>query len=409
MSLERVESARQVPEVLRALYVPNRVLVVGTWSLDLERLLKVPASTQIHIADPDFERVAQFKSALSNLPQITIEHAPILDGTENATYYSASLASESGFVEPELLRGMWRRIETRATRKVDTITLDDYVKAQNLEFDWIILNSLKHTKILEHAESASETANIIVTRDLDTSQLATENYSAAWLDAASETLLDQREFRRVARIPERNPRFGKSVWVRNWEQFARRSLAKADEKLRIAETELEKAQARAQALSVEKEQLFEREKQFVQDAQNQLLQIELSDQRAQTVNAKNEALKEQCSTLSRTISEQATHIERLMDEAQSRSEILVSEQALSERVTQLESENTSLSARVDQATQSALLSDSNLENMRLRFRRLATRHRILLERLESIWAHANAAEGKLAPLDRKQPAKGQKK
>lgn len=198
---------------LRVLLPPRHVLLVGAgagtgpwvqWLRD--------ADVTATLIDADEAHAARLQQAAEGHAGWQVRTALVGTGAETATFHVASMASESGLVEPETLRTVWPNLRTRHKLPRQTIALADLLQEESHPANWLLLDCLPPVPLLQSARSALSGVDLLLVRSLLRAQAA----DAAHADEeALQALLGAEGFRRVAVEPGRHPALGHLLWVRD--------------------------------------------------------------------------------------------------------------------------------------------------------------------------------------------------
>ncbi len=195
-------STQAIAQILRAMYPPKTVVHVG-WGNGLGDLTQwtgwqVPYS---FVIEAEENKVAACKSQALSLIQDSGQastswqtiHATLAAQSCDQNYFLASNPSESGLLSPDSLQHAWPHLQTLATNKVVTSTLDEiwqdialqFPEAKSARSTWVIIDCLLSADILIGGKKTLESANVVCARSLLSNRavLCEAMQALGWLEA----------------------------------------------------------------------------------------------------------------------------------------------------------------------------------------------------------------------------------
>jgi hypothetical protein len=131
-------------------------------------------------------------------------------------FHQASLSSENGLLQPELLRSLWSNLKTRSQQTLQPISLKRLIHDGQSPVNWLLVDCLPALPIIESAGPALDSINVIMARViLDESSLCDRTTHLVSLQAA----LNDDHFRLLTIEPSRNHAVGYALFARNPESI----------------------------------------------------------------------------------------------------------------------------------------------------------------------------------------------
>ncbi len=244
---------------LRVLLPPRHVLLVGAGAgtspwVQWLRDVKLPAT----LVEADEAKAARLQQATEGHTGWQVRAALVGTDAETATFHVASMASESGLLEPETLRTVWPNLRTRHTQPRKTVALAKLLLDEAHPANWLLLDCLPPVPLLQSARSALSGVDLLLVRSLLRAQAADEAHAD---EEALQALLGAEGFRRVAVQPGRHPALGHLLWVRDpatTERIKPEELAALREQVDQLTRALDASSTRESAWVVERQALLAR-------------------------------------------------------------------------------------------------------------------------------------------------------
>jgi len=294
---------------LKYLYPCTGLIHVGAGNgsaLAGERFDRLPRLLAIEADDLAFSYLA---NNFQNRPGWTALKALVSDEESETSFYVASNPNESGLLDPEVLKAVWRNIGCMEIRAQASTTLSAVMQRENHAeaYNWLCIDCLPATRILHGLEKQLEQFDVIDLRVLDQAAgVLDQGCAKAETDALLEPLGYQAAF-----VEEgTNPNVLRVLYVRNGHrrleiqtdrlkqqyEFEIQQLCQDNEELKQGKAQLEKDKAdlaaarneqvgRAQQLVKEVEQLTQAK------AVAEKLAAERAQQSEQATKAKDEQAK----------------------------------------------------------------------------------------------------------------------
>ena len=196
-----------------SLLLPSKqALLIGAGRGDGEWVewLKQQPAMQTTLIEADTEAYPALLKAAENQTNWHAYHDLIAESTGDTTFFTASLSSESGLLQPNKLAGIWPNIETVQQQTRAALSLEDFTYQNALHPDWLFINCFAAQSLLQKAESVLQHVNIIIARashDID---------SLPEADLANLTQqLTQHAFTLIATEPGRHNHIVYALFVKN--------------------------------------------------------------------------------------------------------------------------------------------------------------------------------------------------
>lgn len=192
-------------------------------------------------ADPGQFAVLQQQQAAGRWTNATLLNTVIAPKAGDVEFFTASLAAESGLLQPEALRTVWRNLHTVSTdvhAALDLPSLLQYEQDQFVDQQWLLLDCLPAAALLRCAQVQLQHVDVVVARVL----LAQDNaLSIADAGVSLEELADTLPgFILVALQADRHPALGYALFVRDYRGVAQQT--QADLQMHLAKAQTEKAE-----------------------------------------------------------------------------------------------------------------------------------------------------------------------
>jgi len=203
----------------------------------------VGASQQaIQLLNAKPEKLTLFKANTSQTkphpPEANVFDWVIADQNCPTSYYQASLACESGLQDPQMLKTCWPNIQCVSQQEVVARTLDTALQAikPTLAANWLWVGSLPAATVLIGATQMLQQADVVAVR-VTTSAGAPVNAGIQTV----QTLMAQQGFELCGIQPERNPRVGTALFVKD-------HAAAQAQKMLLLSAQLQEAKQKTQEL-----------------------------------------------------------------------------------------------------------------------------------------------------------------
>lgn len=164
------------------------------------------------------------------------------------SFHTASMATESGLLEPERLRALWPNITTRQTQSRDAISLRELLEEAAIPINWLVIDCMPAGALLQAAGEPLASVDVIFARGLLGNAGAMEQEGS--LDATVHALTAS-GFRLVFTEAGRHPELGHALLVRDHTvelQTLRKQVTDAVASQREVQEQLRKAQATSDQL-----------------------------------------------------------------------------------------------------------------------------------------------------------------
>lgn len=189
-------------------------------------------------ADPGQFAVLQQQQAAGRWTNATLLNTVIAPKAGDVEFFTASLAAESGLLQPEALRTVWRNLHTVSTdvhAALDLPSLLQYEQAQFVDQQWLLLDCLPAAALLRCAQVQLQHVDVVVARVL----LAQDNaLSIADAGVGLQELVDTLPgFRLLALQANRHPALGYALFVRDYRGVAQQTQAHLQMLLTRTQTE----------------------------------------------------------------------------------------------------------------------------------------------------------------------------
>ncbi|HSW22938.1 MAG TPA: hypothetical protein VLJ62_09235, partial [Burkholderiaceae bacterium] len=244
---------------LQILMPPRHVLMVGagngasSWVQWLARSDALCAT----LVEADDGQVARLQQVCEARPQWRVRKQVVGTVAEATTFHVASMASESGLLEPEGLRSLWPNLRTRHKQTRQAIALAELLEAEDATVNWLVLDCLPGLPLLQSIEPQLAHVDVLLVRAM----LEGAPGPLTGMDERSiESWLHGEGFRRIATEPGRHPAVGHVLLVRDPAvgQASPAQLVAMREHADSLTRELEDAAGRESAAVVERQALLAR-------------------------------------------------------------------------------------------------------------------------------------------------------
>lgn len=252
--------------LLRQLYPPSAVLLVGAGSGTspwVQHLLAT-GHRNVTLVEADEPTAARLKLVAQAQPSWAVQQGVVGRNSEHTPFYTASLQTESGLLEPESLRSLWPNLQTTHQQSRQAITLAELQQDAETPANWLLVDCLPALPIIQGAAQQLAAFDVIALRVLLSSTNSnsielTQSASADALHPALQAL----GFRCLAIETSRHPAIGHALFVRDTAALAQQQQQQLAQQ---AQT-LAQAQAATQQLTAERHKLSEQLQQTKEAAQ----------------------------------------------------------------------------------------------------------------------------------------------
>ena len=209
-------------DLLRQLVPPTGLTFVGAGAGDSELLRYLQHShggCKVKLVEADEQTYRRLDAAVTRYPDWSLSRRLVASQQGPTKFHQASHAPESGLLEPESLRCLWPNLESRGSKTMDAVTLATLITELSSEMNWIWVDCLPATPILESAGDCLDEVELVLARVV----LSDSDLPGAGADLTSvQTMLESRGFRWLATEASRHPAIGHALFVRDWNKTAMR-------------------------------------------------------------------------------------------------------------------------------------------------------------------------------------------
>ena len=138
-------------------------------------------------------------------------------------YYQASLASESGTIDPTILKSFWKNIRIKSESERKVTTLDTYIaKSKNIGFqirkiNWMVIDMLAVVEIISGAQNLLQYVECLVVKFLCNDDVSPELTRRTQKYLTSE--LESQDFILIECIKSTNPHIGYGIYLKDWKKI----------------------------------------------------------------------------------------------------------------------------------------------------------------------------------------------
>lgn len=227
-------------QVLARLFPMQGVVVVGAGRG--QGLADFFAATSLLAIDGLAENLESLHRLLSTKTGGIAASAVITRQAGFGEFFVASSPAESGLIPPAELRGLWRNLDSREVREVETLDLPALLARLKLRDDrhwnWLVIDCLPALRVLEGATSLVDELEVLELRCIRddagvTRPEASLSTSMQWLEA--------RGFRLIADEDEAHPGLCTAVFCRDARELSDRLVRLAREQARLDAAHVEQA------------------------------------------------------------------------------------------------------------------------------------------------------------------------
>lgn len=292
-------------EHLHVLYPPTGVVLVGAGTGSgewVQQLLKWEVAN-VTLIEADDAQYQHLQRSLELREDWRLYKQVIAHASETVTYHKASNATESGLIEPEMLRSLWPNLKTVEKQTREAITLADLLQDTPTPSNWLLVDCLPALPVVQGLGSL-EYPDVIVARVLLDKDAPTEMGS---LPSLQSKLVEQ-GYRLLITQAGRQPAMGNALFIRDTQATIHA---------------LRKQQAQ---IAPQRECDIEQHERQVKDLADQLQQIVQAKEAAEKLAAERQqqletAAKSQAESL-KTANDKAATTEKLATDRQAKIETL---------------------------------------------------------------------------------------
>lgn len=201
-------------DLLGQLYPPSGVLLVGAGSGSSAWVQYLMAANwpSVTLIEADEATAHRLQAATHSQPSWQVLPHVIGPRTAPTPFYSASLGTESGLLEPESLRSLWPNLKTRQKQTRQAVALAELLQDTESAANWLLVDCLPALSIVQGLAEQLEAFDVIAVRVL-------LNAAALPGEAAGlpelQTHLSERGYRCLTTEATRHPAVGHALFVRD--------------------------------------------------------------------------------------------------------------------------------------------------------------------------------------------------
>lgn len=199
-------------DMLRQLYPPSALLLVGAGggSSPWVQYLMATGHRNVTLIEADETTANRLKIATQEHPDWIVKSHVIGRHSAPTPFYTASLQTESGLLEPESLRSLWPNLKSTHKQTHQAIALAELQEDAETPANWLMVDCLPALPIIQGLSDQLDSFDVIAARVLldDTARpgsLTSQN--------ELEPFLIGHGYRCVAIEPGRHPAIGHSLFV----------------------------------------------------------------------------------------------------------------------------------------------------------------------------------------------------
>lgn len=201
-------------DMLRQLYPPCGVMLVGagSGSSPWVQYLMTANWLNVTLIEADEATACRLKATTQSQPSWQVLSHVIGPNNAPTLFYSASLHTESGLLEPESLRSLWPNLKTTHKQTRQAIALAELQQDAEPPANWLMLDCLPALPIIQGAAQQLAAFDVIAVR-----VLLNENAPQASASTADELqpVLQALGFRCLIIETSRHPALGHALFVRD--------------------------------------------------------------------------------------------------------------------------------------------------------------------------------------------------
>lgn len=220
--------------LLSKMLPPKSVLALG--ALMPQRLQQIAAlgASSLVLAHPDDTFIQQVTDAPQAQGLNLRASSQVVSATGgDVAVFKNSIDRESGLISAQALTPIWKNLEQKSDATVSSVTLSDFVSAEETQFNWLLLDRLDGLSVLKGADDGLDALDVIYLRSWSGEgggELSTSDEAISTLGSLGFVLL--------ARGPERHPALETLLFARDCAGALTR-LASAELDLKAYHLELE--------------------------------------------------------------------------------------------------------------------------------------------------------------------------
>ncbi|WP_338413585.1 FkbM family methyltransferase [uncultured Sphaerotilus sp.] len=210
-------------DLLHKLHPPRGVMLIGAGdgsSAWVNRLMQWDASN-VTLVEADERQFRHLQVRVTDQRDWQLVQQVVAAEATNVSYHHASLAMESGLVEPESLQPIWPRLTTRLTRTHRATTLDALMRDSDRAPNWLMVDCLPALSLLQGATDHLPGIDVIAARALVGTDALAEGPAG---QLPLQAWLEERGFLPLGTETGRHPAIGHTLFVRDT-QASLRALA----------------------------------------------------------------------------------------------------------------------------------------------------------------------------------------
>jgi len=309
--------------LLAHLYPPKGTLLIGAGAGNSPwvKHLQTENHPNVTLVEADEAKATRLKTTTQNQPHWQVKHHVIAQHTAPTPFYTASLQTESGLLEPESMRSHWPNLKTTDQQTRQAVSLAELQADAEIPANWLLVDCLPALPILQGAAQQLAAFDVIALRVLlnNTQDTANDNdndnaHNELTQSASANALqpaLQALGFRCLAIETSRHPAIGHALFVRDIAALAQQLQQQ------LAQQTQTLAQAKAQAetaTTAAAKQAEERAAQVQQLTQAKEAADKLATDRQQQIEQLKEAAAQAKSAADKLVNEQHQKMEKLKDQ-----------------------------------------------------------------------------------------------
>jgi hypothetical protein len=301
------EARQSIPvwlTLLAHLYPPKGTLLIGAGAGNSPwvKHLQTENHPNVTLVEADEAKATRLKTATQNSPHWQVKQHVIAQHAAPTQFYTASMQTESGLIEPESLRSLWPNLKTTDQQTRQAASLAELQADAETPANWLLVDCMPALSILQGAAKQLAGFDVIATRVL--LQENSLHNSAANVDQL-QLALEAIGFQCVAIETSRHPAIGHALFVRD---TVAQAQAAAEQAKALAE------QAQAQAVKVAAEQLVAERQ--AHGAEVQQIKDAAEQAKAQAEQAQAQATKVAADQLAAERQAHGAEVQQLKDAAE---------------------------------------------------------------------------------------------
>lgn len=201
------------------LRVPQGIVVIGAgngaasclWSQCLKKHEDIP----LFLIEGDTESYQMLEGSKKNHQNWHCSHSVITASGANVKFHTASIRSESGIFEPDLLKECWPNISELGVENRGSVKLNELLEQNGIRAEWLWINCLftpSLTDFLTTAITERHAMDVVCLRVLTTELIDPRAREMSLTHL--KTVMEQSGFEMIAVQSERNPMIGHALFAR---------------------------------------------------------------------------------------------------------------------------------------------------------------------------------------------------